>query len=77
MKLMSASKRQPEAKTIENTLFNALVEAGAVSQDNANDPVKVRPLSFFYTFSYWVIGQPKQGRTDGCWRACGWQRRFH
>lgn len=34
--------RQPNAKTIENTLFNALVKAGAVSQDNADDPVKVR-----------------------------------
>ncbi|CAL1714564.1 unnamed protein product [Somion occarium] len=28
-------------KTIEGTLFNALVKAGAVSQDNADDPVKV------------------------------------
>ncbi|THH32529.1 hypothetical protein EUX98_g1668 [Antrodiella citrinella] len=33
---------QPNAKTIENTLFNALVKAGAVSQDNADDPVKVK-----------------------------------
>lgn len=31
----------PPLKTIEGTLFKALVEAGAVSQDNANDPVKV------------------------------------
>ncbi|KAK7686290.1 hypothetical protein QCA50_010514 [Cerrena zonata] len=28
-------------KTIEGTLFNALVKAGAVSQDNSDDPVKV------------------------------------
>ncbi|PFH51845.1 hypothetical protein AMATHDRAFT_141626 [Amanita thiersii Skay4041] len=28
-------------RTIEGTLFNAMVKAGAVSQDNADDPVKV------------------------------------
>ncbi|TCD67975.1 tRNA pseudouridine synthase 1 [Steccherinum ochraceum] len=33
---------QPAAKTIENTLFDALVRVGAVSQDNADDPVKVK-----------------------------------
>ncbi|TFK29719.1 pseudouridylate synthase [Coprinopsis marcescibilis] len=33
---------QPDhTKTIEGTLFKALVKAGAVSQDNADDPVKV------------------------------------
>ncbi|KAH8116464.1 pseudouridine synthase [Phellopilus nigrolimitatus] len=32
---------QPNVRTIEGTLFKALVEAGAVSQDNADDPVKV------------------------------------
>ncbi|KXN92408.1 tRNA pseudouridine synthase 1 [Leucoagaricus sp. SymC.cos] len=31
----------PPLKTIEGTLFQALVTAGAVSEDNANDPVKV------------------------------------
>ncbi|KAF7356266.1 tRNA pseudouridine synthase 1 [Mycena venus] len=30
-----------DAKTIENALFDAMVRAGAVSQDNADDPVKV------------------------------------
>lgn len=36
--------RQPEnakVRTIEGTLFDALVKVGAVSQDNADDPVKV------------------------------------
>ena len=36
------SCRQPDVRTIEGTLFNALVAAGAVSKDNADDPVKVR-----------------------------------
>lgn len=34
--------RQPDVRTIEGTLFSALVAAGAVSKDNADDPVKVR-----------------------------------
>lgn len=29
-------------RTIEGVLFEAMVKAGAVSQDNADDPVKVR-----------------------------------
>ncbi|KAJ7312387.1 pseudouridine synthase [Mycena albidolilacea] len=33
---------QQNAKTIENALFDAMVRAGAVSQDNADDPVKVK-----------------------------------
>ncbi|EPQ56520.1 pseudouridine synthase [Gloeophyllum trabeum ATCC 11539] len=32
---------QPNVRTIEGVLFDALVKAGAVSQDNADDPVKV------------------------------------
>ncbi|EGO22351.1 hypothetical protein SERLADRAFT_473077 [Serpula lacrymans var. lacrymans S7.9] len=32
---------QPDVRTIEGVLFGALVRAGAVSQDNADDPVKV------------------------------------
>ncbi|KAI6114821.1 pseudouridine synthase [Pisolithus croceorrhizus] len=32
---------QPNLRTIEGVLFDALVRAGAVSQDNADDPVKV------------------------------------
>ncbi|KAJ8695225.1 tRNA pseudouridine synthase 1 [Pleurotus ostreatus] len=32
---------QPNARTIEGVLFDALVKAGAVSEDNADDPVKV------------------------------------
>lgn len=32
---------QKDVRTIEGTLFEALVKAGAVSKDNADDPVKV------------------------------------
>jgi tRNA pseudouridine38-40 synthase len=32
----------PRPKTVEGELFRALIEAGAVSKDNAEDPVKVR-----------------------------------
>ncbi|KAF8523613.1 pseudouridine synthase [Gautieria morchelliformis] len=32
---------QPNVRTIEGVLFSAMVKAGAVSQDNADDPVKV------------------------------------
>ncbi|KAF9808275.1 hypothetical protein IEO21_07918 [Rhodonia placenta] len=31
----------PKLRTIEGVLFNALVKVGAVSQDNADDPIKV------------------------------------
>ncbi|KAF8637584.1 hypothetical protein AX17_002653 [Amanita inopinata Kibby_2008] len=38
----SGMQFQPDVpRTIEGMLFNAMVKAGAVSQDNANDPVKV------------------------------------
>ncbi|KAJ6529995.1 pseudouridine synthase [Mycena vulgaris] len=37
----SGMQIQQNAKTIENALFDAMVRAGAVSQDNADDPVKV------------------------------------
>ncbi|KAJ7625581.1 pseudouridine synthase [Roridomyces roridus] len=37
----SGMQIQNNAKTIENALFDAMVRAGAVSQDNADDPVKV------------------------------------
>ncbi|KAG9083686.1 tRNA pseudouridine synthase 1 [Ceratobasidium sp. 370] len=32
---------QRDARTIENTLFDAMVKAGAVSKENSDDPVKV------------------------------------
>lgn len=32
---------QPDVRTIEGVLFDALVRAGAVSKDNADDPTKV------------------------------------
>lgn len=32
---------QPDVRTIEGVLFDALIKVGAVSQDNADDPVKV------------------------------------
>ncbi|KAJ7066326.1 pseudouridine synthase [Mycena amicta] len=37
----SGMQIQQNARTIENTLFDALVRIGAVSKDNADDPVKV------------------------------------
>ncbi|KAJ7210508.1 pseudouridine synthase [Mycena pura] len=37
----SGMQIQQNSTTIENTLFDALVRIGAVSQDNADDPVKV------------------------------------
>ncbi|KAF8887314.1 pseudouridine synthase [Infundibulicybe gibba] len=37
----SGMQIQPNTRTIEGTLFAAMVRAGAVSQDNADDPVKV------------------------------------
>ncbi|KAL4078630.1 pseudouridine synthase [Scleroderma yunnanense] len=37
----SGMQIQPNLRTIEGVLFEALVRAGAVSQDNADDPVKV------------------------------------
>lgn len=36
---------QPNVRTIEGVLFDALVRAGAVSNDNADDPTKVLPCS--------------------------------
>lgn len=38
----SPSQPGPIPLTIENVLFNALVKVGAVSQDNADNPTKVR-----------------------------------
>lgn len=32
---------QPNARTIEGVLFEAFVKSGAVSEDNADDPVKI------------------------------------
>jgi tRNA pseudouridine38-40 synthase len=40
--------RQPDVRTIEGVLFDALVRAGAVSSDNADDPVKVEHLHDAY-----------------------------
>ncbi|KAF9497207.1 pseudouridine synthase [Pleurotus eryngii] len=37
----SGMQIQPNVRTIEGVLFDALVKAGAVSEDNADDPVKV------------------------------------
>lgn len=39
------SQPGPIPLTIENVLFNALVKVGAVSQDNADNPTKVRVWS--------------------------------
>ncbi|KAG6866591.1 hypothetical protein C0991_002079 [Blastosporella zonata] len=54
----SGMQIQPDhAKTIEGVLFQALVRAGAVSQDNADDPVK--------------IGLARAARTDAGVHAAG------
>ncbi|KAF8519008.1 pseudouridine synthase [Hysterangium stoloniferum] len=37
----SGMQIQPNVRTIEGVLFDAMVKVGAVSQDNADDPVKV------------------------------------
>jgi tRNA pseudouridine38-40 synthase len=37
----SGMQFQPNARTIEGTLFEALVKAGAISEDNSDDPMKV------------------------------------
>lgn len=34
-------RSQPTVRTIEGVLFEAFVKSGAVSEDNADDPVKV------------------------------------
>lgn len=34
-------QREANTNTIENTLFDAMVKAGAVSKENSDDPVKV------------------------------------
>lgn len=39
-------QRNAGLKTIEGTLFDALARAGAVSEDNADDPVKVWQRQF-------------------------------
>jgi tRNA pseudouridine38-40 synthase len=41
---------QPNIRTIEGVLFDAMVKAGAVSQDNADDPVKVS-----FSNKHWLL----------------------
>jgi len=64
-----------DVKTIEGTLFKALVQAGAVSQDNADDPVKV---SFYHPVSprsrkRWLVqvSLARAARTDAGVHAAG------
>ena len=55
--LSSISSQPDHDRTIEGVLFQAMVRAGTVSQDNADDPVKVNeclPLARSFTFSYFV-----------------------
>jgi tRNA pseudouridine38-40 synthase len=44
--LISCFLSQPDVRTIEGVLFNALVKVGAVSQDNADNPTKVNTPMF-------------------------------
>ncbi|KAF7309128.1 PseudoU-synth-1 domain-containing protein [Mycena kentingensis (nom. inval.)] len=53
----SGMQIQQNARTIENTLFDALVRVGAVSKDNADDPMK--------------IGLARAARTDAGVHAAG------
>jgi hypothetical protein len=58
-------------RTIEGVLFDALVRAGAVSSDNADDPVKVWHLhgachdvllrSFIFLGQSWARGSHRRG----------------
>ena len=73
---------QPDAKTIENTLFDALVRIGAVSQDNADDPVKVGqyidvevPSLCGYTIA--SSGQNQPSCPYRCWCSRCWQSGLH
>jgi tRNA pseudouridine38-40 synthase len=68
---------QPDARTIEGVLFDAMVKAGAVSKDNADDPVKVsyNYLTFmdncdelFYCFK---VNLARAARTDAGVHAAG------
>ena len=68
--------RQPDhSKTIEGVLFQALVRAGAVSQDNADNPVKVsriRPRANAVTECHILqIGLARAARTDAGVHAAG------
>ncbi len=58
-----------DAKTIEGTLFEALVKAGAVSEDNSDDATKVRVvlcmLSCLKRHVY-NSGVPLQSCSHGC-----------
>ena len=39
---LHASQPDPKLRTIEGVLFDALIKVGAVSQDNSDNPTKVR-----------------------------------
>jgi len=52
---LTCHSQSPPLKTIEGTLFRGLVEAGAVSEDNADDPVKVR-------YSHQLSGRSQEPR---------------
>lgn len=69
----------PPLKTIEGTLFQALVEAGAVSQDNADDPVKVKHTykCDFETFRKNHVGRVSSCCTDWRGRPCRRQYCLH
>ena len=54
--LVRISARQPGVKTIEGVLFEALVRAGAVSQDNADNPSKVNRFLYPSTTAHLFLG---------------------
>jgi tRNA pseudouridine38-40 synthase len=67
--------RQPDVRTIEGVLFDALVRAGAVSKDNADDPVKVGCLHDVWHVSYPLLSLQvslgRAARTDAGVHAAG------
>jgi len=68
-----SSQPGPIPLTIENVLFNALVKVGAVSQDNADNPTKVRAL-IKHSASILMstqVGLARAARTDAGVHAAG------
>jgi len=65
---------QPDVRTIEGVLFDALVKIGAVSQDNADNPTKVfhSILQKILRWPYFVqVGLARAARTDAGVHAAG------
>ena len=66
---------QRDVRTVEGVLFDAMVKARTVSQDNADDPVKVQPacavLSREWHISVFQVNLGRAARTDAGVHAAG------